>query len=192
MFHRWLLVLAALLAAAGMPGPARSGEPTDQVRAQVDLVYATLQHASRDAGVERAATGILDRLFDWPRMAEATLHHHWQARTVAERAEFSRLFGDFFARVYLARVEALEAASFVYLGDTIRDDRATVSTRIVMPSGEISMEYATRLAEGGQWRVEDVVVDGVSLVESYRTQFDLYVSCSSYETLVEGLRIVTK
>ena len=85
--YRAALVLGAMLALAfGGVTEARAGEPTDQIRAQIDELYRVVSGAP-GASVERESAAILDRMFDWPRMAETALRGHWQQRTPAERTE---------------------------------------------------------------------------------------------------------
>jgi phospholipid transport system substrate-binding protein len=191
---RRALVLALLLAlAAAAPAAARAGEPTDQVRARIDELYRTLQAPAATPRAERDAAGVLDRLFDWDRMAEAALRGHWQARTVAERAEFSRLFAELFRRAYVSRVHTVDASKFEYLGDAVEGNRATVRTKVFTSRGSsIDVDYAVRLVDGRQWRVHDVRVEQVSLVDNYRSQFDTFIARSSYPALVKKLRAMAQ
>ena len=192
--YRASVVLGAMLALAfGGVVEARAGEPTDQIRTQIDELYRVVSGAAPGASVEREAAAILDRMFDWPRMAEAALRGHWQQRTPAERTEFTQLFAGIFRRAYVSRIHLVDASKFDYLGDTIDRDRATVKTTILTKRGSpIKVDYVTRLGEGRRWRIEDVRVEGISLMDNYRTQFDSIITRSSYAGLVERLRSTAK
>lgn len=172
-------------------GPAMAGEPTDQVRAAVTEVYQLLTASRGTVQVQQrdAAAQVMDRLFDWKTMARQSLRQHWDARTPAERDEFTELFADVFRNAYLARISLVDATKFRYLGDRITGDRATVDTRVTTKRGsEIAVVYVAARDRGPQWRVEDVRVEGISLLDNYRTQFDTIIARSSYEALVKRLK----
>lgn len=175
------------------PTTAVAGEPTDQVRADIERVSRTVQAPSAGQAGDREGAEILDRMFDWTRMSEAALGKHWAPRTAAERAEFAGLFGRVFRGAYLSRIHLVDASKFQYLGDVSNGDRATVKTIVVTRKGSsIGVEYLARRDREGRWRVEDVRVERVSLVGNYRTQFDTFITRSSYEALVSKLRDMGK
>ena len=194
MPYRRALVLAVLLALApGLPNGALAGEPTDQLRSEIDQLYRALQQPAPSRNGEREARDVLDRMFDWTRMAEASLRGHWQQRTAAERAEFTGLFADLFRRVYVSRIHVVDASKFQYLGDVIDRERATVKTKILTKQGStIDVDYTVRLGDGQRWRVQDVRVEQVSLIDNYRTQFNTFIARTSYEALVQKLRGMAK
>lgn len=191
--HRALALAGLLALAAGVPEGARAGEPSDQVRAQIDQLYQAVQPGAASSSGENEAVKVLDQMFDWPRMAEAALGEHWQQRTAAERAEFTQLFARLFRRGYLSRINLVDTSKFQYPGDVITGDRALVRTQVVTKKGStINVNYLTRLEDGRRWRVNDVQVERISLVGNYRTQFDAVVTRSSYEELVAKLRGAAK
>ena len=90
---------------------------------------------------------------------------------------------------YLARISLVDSTAFRYLGDTVTGDRATVMTQVVTKRGSvIGVNYAVSRERGDNWRVQDVLVEGISLLDNYRTQFASIIARSSYEALVERLR----
>ena len=170
---------------------AEAGEPTDQVQAAITELYRVLSPPAGVADRQRdeAATRIMDRLFDWKAMARSSLQQHWEARTPAEREEFTKLFSDLFRQAYVARIFVVDASGFRYLGDRITGDQATVDTRVATTRGSmINVTYVTRRSSDARWRVEDVRVEGMSLLENYRSQFSSVIQRSSYEDLVKRLR----
>ena len=191
--HRALALAGLLALAAGVLDGARAGEPTDQIRAQIDRLYQTVQPGATASSGETEAVKILDQLFDWPRMAEAALGGHWQPRSAAERAEFTQLFARLFRRGYLSRIHLVDTSKFQYPGDAITGERALVRTQVLTKKGStINVNYITRLEDGRRWRVTDVQVERISLVGNYRTQFDAVVTRSSYQELVNKLRGAAK
>ncbi|HTK92986.1 MAG TPA: ABC transporter substrate-binding protein [Verrucomicrobiae bacterium] len=172
-------------AAATQASPA--GE---QFKADLDRVLKVLDETggqtqeARRAAIRTAA----DPVFDWREMASRALAMHWQARTEEERAEFTRLFADLIERAYVTKVERYSGEAVKFVGDRAEGSLAVVQTRFVPAKGpEVPMDY--RLIErDGRWRVYDVVIEGVSLVANYRTQFDRVIRSSSYAELVKRLK----
>jgi phospholipid transport system substrate-binding protein len=192
--HPYAFLTVALLAFVSMvPTRAQAGEPTEQLRSSIDRVYA-LHQTDHSSTAERESAGILDQMFDWPRMSETALQRTWRARTASERAELTQLFADLFRRAYLSRIHVVDASKFQYLGDAVTADRATVKTKVLTKKGStIDVDYAVRLTgDDRRWRVQDVRVEQVSLVDNYRAQFDTFLARSSYEALVEKLRETAK
>ncbi len=189
MSDRATLVLAMLLVMLSVvPQRAQAGEPTDQLRNRIDRLYRVTTTASESRTADAEAVKILDEMFNWPRMAESGLKQHWQSLTDAQRTEFTRLFAGLFRRTYLSQMRVVDGGRFEYLGDAIHDDRATVLTRIATkPGNTLTVSYAVGRDPAGQWRVDDVRVDQVSLMDNYRVQFEAVISHSSYEALIAKL-----
>ncbi len=161
-----ITMMSAVLWALG--GPVAAGEATDQIRSHIDQMY---------------------RLVNWLAMAQGALGQHWGERTPAERAEFVRLFGDVFERAYLSKIQLADAQRFAYLGDTIEGDHTVVRTQITTNNGTvIPVNYRAGMVDGRTWRVYDLDVGGVSLVNNYRAQFNSIIARSSYPELVNRLK----
>ena len=149
------------------------------------------------ASVKRRAQvrAIAEELFDFEEVSRRALSVHWAARTPAERAEFVGLFTDLLERAYLGKIESYAGEKIVYTAEKIDGDFAVVRSRIIPRKSsadgrvrETGLEYRLLRREGGRWKVYDVIIDGVSFVSTYRSQFDRIVKASSYATLVERLR----
>jgi len=181
------LTLTAIFALV-TAGTAVAGEPTDQVRRSVDEVLKIVQSqpdgSARRAAVRQAA----NRLFDFEETAKRALGPHWQQRTPAEHEEFVRLFSDLLEAAYVGKIDLYQGEKITYVGETVDGDQATVKTRIVTKQGnEVLVDY--RLSrEKDRWRVYDVIIEGVSLVADYRTQFNKIIQTSSYDDLVKRMR----
>jgi len=192
--YRYTLVIAALVALVfGLTGSARAGVPTDQIRSEIDQLYQSLQKPATSPSGNGASSEILDRMFNWPQMAQTVMGRHWQQRTAAERDEFTQLFAGIFRRAYVSRIHVVDASKFQYLGDAIDGDRAMVKTKVSTKRGStLDVDYAVRLADGQRWRVDDVKVERVSLIDNYRDQFQAFLGRSSYEALTQKLRANAK
>jgi phospholipid transport system substrate-binding protein len=191
---RWTAAaVAVLIVAAAAPASAAAGEATAAVRATVDRVLATLrdpQLAGPTHTVERRARirAIVLERFRFDEMAKRSLGAYWPERTPAERTEFVHVFTDLLARSYVSRIDGYSGQPIVYLDESVDGDRAEVRSEVVDHlTGKTSIEY--RLLRGpSDWRVYDVVIDGVSLVNNYRTQFAQIIGRSSYSDLLRRMR----
>lgn len=180
------LVLISLFWAAG----AQASPAGEQFRADLNRVLKVLDETEgQPMEVRRAAVRtVAEPVFDWREMASRALAIHWQARTEVERAEFTRLFSDLIERAYVTKVERYTGEAVKFVGDRAEGSLAVVQTRLVPSKGpEVPIDY--RLIEkDGRWRVYDVVIEGVSMVANYRTQFDRVIRGSSYAELIKRLK----
>jgi phospholipid transport system substrate-binding protein len=178
-------LLAAVVAALSAIGVAAAAEPTAALKQRVDRVLELLaQPGERRAEIRRVAEDI----FDFEEMSRRALGPHWNARTLEERRQFVPLFTDVLERAYIGRVESGRGGSVTYLGESIDGDDATVRTKIITAQRtEIPVDYRMRRKDG-RWRVFDVSIEGVSLVNNYRSQFNSVIQSSSYNGLVDRLR----
>jgi phospholipid transport system substrate-binding protein len=188
-----LMVTLAVGALAAAPAPA--GEPTDQLRTQLERVLKTVQDpelkkAGRGAQ-RRAVRKVADEIFDYGDTARRALARHWGQRSTAEREEFVALFADLFEHAYISKVELFEGERVAYLGDTIDGGDATVRTRFLTKQGsELHVDYRMQRSPAGRWVVYDVLIEGVSLIDNYRTQFNSVIQRSSYQELVRKLKTI--
>ena len=187
MLLLWVLILALVIPAAG----ATAGGPTEQLRTDIDELYRSVTLVGGPSN--GSARAIVDRMFDWTAMAQASLRDHWQKRTPAERTEFTGLFANLFARAYLSRINLVDARSFQYLGDATVGDRSTVKTTVLTKRGStIDVEYVVQGTPAQRWHVQDVRVESMSLIDNYRVQFDTVIGKTSYDELVKRLRAAVK
>ena len=170
-----------------------AGEPTDTIKGGTDKIIAVVTDPAlvgdeKAEDMRKAIRQAVDELFDWEEMAKRSLARHWSARTEAEKKEFVVLFGELLERTYLDRVEGYSGEEVIYADERIEGKYALVKVKIVTKNKqEISVDY--RLKENNKkWLVYDVSIEGVSLVNNYRTQFNQILMKSSYEALVERLR----
>jgi phospholipid transport system substrate-binding protein len=195
--RRPFVVLAQVLALAATLLTGRlavAGVPTDQLKAQIDRVLKTLEdpELKKEGRVKdrRAAVRkIANDIFDFTETARRSLGRHWQGRTQAERDEFVQLFTDLLERSYISKIETYGGEKIQYNGDTVEGEQAKVQTKLVTKGsgGEIPIEYRMHKV-GDRWLVYDVVIEGVSLVANYRTQFNKIIQTSSFQELMNKMK----
>jgi len=183
------MLVATMLVSPNVDRPVLASEATDQVRTHIDQMYQLVARTGSTAENREAVRKAADRMFDWAAMAEGSLGQHWRDRTPEERAEFVRVFAAVFERVYLSKIQLADAEQFAYLGDKVEGDHTVIRTRITTKNGTvIPVHYRARATDGRTWRVYDLDVGGVSLVNNYRTQFNSIIARSSYPDLVNRLK----
>jgi phospholipid transport system substrate-binding protein len=172
---------------------AYAGAPTDQVRQTVDKVIDILKNKElkkpeneKKRRVE--IRKVVSERFDFEEMAKRALALHWKKRTPEERKEFVQLFTDLLEKAYIRKIEKYTDEKVLYPGEKMQGDYGVVDTRVVSKQGvETPIQYRV-LKENGTWMVYDVVIEGVSLVNNYRNQFNRIVRENSYEELVRKLK----
>jgi phospholipid transport system substrate-binding protein len=190
----WKLTAIALaLGALVTATRATAGVPTDQLRLEIERVVQTLEDpdlkVSGRAGERRQRVrAIANGIFDWSETARRSLARHWQPLTDAQRDEFVQLLADLVERAYISKIEMYSGEKIAYLGDAVDGEQARVRTQVVTKQGtDVPIEYRM-LRRGDRWRVYDVVVENVSFVSNYRSQFNRIIQTSSYDDLVAKLR----
>ena len=190
-YARPLVASVAATLALVLAWPVFAGAPTDTLKETVDRIVQILAEPGlhdkpeqRRAEVRKIAEGI----FDYPDTARRALGPHWNARSPQEQEEFVKLFADLLDRAYISKIELYQGERVRYVGETADGDEATVKTVIATKkSSEIPVDYRLHRRDG-RWLVYDVIIEGVSLVSNYRTQFNKIVQTESYDALVQRLR----
>jgi phospholipid transport system substrate-binding protein len=187
------MVLAGVLVVGLSSAPAAAGVPTDQLKGAVERVLKTLDDPALkgDArlGDRRVAVRkIANEIFDFSEIAKRSMARHWQPLSEAQRTEFVGLFADLLERSYISKIETYGGEKIQYTAERADGEFATVSTRIVTKNGtEVPVDYRM-IKRTDRWLVYDVSIEGVSLVSSYRTQFNKIIQTTSYNGLVSKLR----
>jgi len=189
---KWLHGLA-LLVVLVLPAAVFAGVPLDIVKAHVGSVLEVLRDPKLqgEAGrkiKEQKIEAAADELFDFVELSKRTLGLDWNKLTPEQRKEFVQLFRSILRDAYVERVTAYtgEPVNFtkeVPLSDTAVEVQSVVATK----NGQVPINYrVTR--EGNDWRVYDVVIESVSLVSNYRTQFREILGNNPPEKLLDTLR----
>jgi phospholipid transport system substrate-binding protein len=185
--------ILSLFLVLGITVSALGGEPTEKIRQTTDKILSLLADASlkKPSKIEergRLIRKAVDERFNWEEMARRSLARHWAPRTDEEKKEFIRLFGELLERTYMSKVEGYSGEKVLYEGEKVEEDYATVKVKIVTKKNvDIPVEYRLK-NEGNDWLVYDISIEGVSLVNNYRTQFSSIITQSSYENLVKKLK----
>jgi phospholipid transport system substrate-binding protein len=172
---------------------AFAGEPTEVIRKTTDKIIAivkdpALQGPEKKRERERLIRAAAEEIFDKEEMSMRTLARHWRERTPAEKKEFMELFEDLLEKTYIDRVEGYSGEKVVYEGERVEGNYALVKVDIMTKQQtKIPVLYRLKKKKAG-WLVYDLSIEGVSLVNNYRTQFNSIIMRSSFKDLIEKLK----
>ncbi len=184
---------AVFLAAALAPALGAAGEATDQLRGSVDRILEILRDPrlkapARTAERRARIRQVIRNRFDFTEIARRALATHWAARTPQEQRSFVAVFSDLLERSYIDKIEAYTDERILYVGERVEGDFAEVRTKL---EGKKNLDFPVDyrlLRRDGTWWVYDVIIEGVSLVGNYRTQFNKIIRTSSYPELVKRMQ----
>jgi phospholipid transport system substrate-binding protein len=134
---------------------------------------------------EKLRTIISDR-FNYKQMVMRSLAKSYKSRTKKEREKFIGLFKRLLENSYAAKIENYQNEQINYVGEQIKGKYALVKTQIVRKDGTIDVDYKL-IKEEGRWMVYDFVIEEVSLIRNYRSQFNKIIKTESYDALVSKL-----
>lgn len=182
------LTLTLYLTLGDCPALA-AGQPTQIVRTVIEQALDILKNPSYSKNTkERMVKQIVDPHFDYREMAKRSLGTTWSSLSSSQQDEFVRLFAQLLENSYSDKIEKYaQRVKIDYTGEHQEGNYAEVRTVVVRPNDRIPLNYRL-LQEGGGWKVYDVVIEGVSLVSNYRSQFARIIHESSYTQLVQRLR----
>lgn len=190
------LAFAAVVAAFVLGGVslAVAGVPTDTVRDYTDAVVKVLEdpalklddrRAERRAAVRKIAIDI----FDVQETARRALGPHWQQRSPQEREEFVQLFAELLERTYINKIDLFGGEKLRFTEEKIDGDHAVVRAKVITRQGtEVPVEARMINRSGNRWQIYDIVIENISLIGNYRSQFDRIIRSSSYGELAKRLR----
>ena len=185
--YRFIPLVAALV--LGLAADAWAGPPTDQLRTYTDEVLKVLQNPALTLPERREAVKHLaENIFEVSETAKRALGQHWLKRTPAEREEFVKLFANLLEQTYIARIDEFGGEKLRYVSEQIDGDRAIVRARITTKNGtEVPVE-SRLMRQENRWLIYDILVENLSLISNYRSQFDRVIRTTSYEELVKRLK----
>jgi phospholipid transport system substrate-binding protein len=166
--------------------------PTDAMKVTISQALGVMQDQELKKP-ERASERvnrlkeIADFRFDYGEMAIRSLGTQWGKLREGEQQEFVDLFTEFLTATYVERIHTYTDEEVRFLDERVEGDHAEVKTIMVGKKTQTPLDYRLMLKDG-DWKAYDVVMDGTSLVRSYREQFAAILRSSSYEHLVQMLR----
>jgi phospholipid transport system substrate-binding protein len=176
-----------------LPITATAGAPADQVRETVDQVLAIVKQPqpksqSQKNQRRKRLKEVISQRFDFSEMARRSLGSQWRRLSPQQQHEFIQLFTRLLEDAYLDKIESYHGEKVQYVKETVDNDYAQVDTKITDTKGQdFSVDYRLHNVNGN-WKVYDVVIEDVSLVNNYRAQFNRVLAKSSVEDLLKRMK----
>jgi phospholipid transport system substrate-binding protein len=176
-----------------IPSMLFAGEPTDRLKVASDKIIAIISDpAMKDPAMkekkDQLVMGIVEGIFNWDEFSRRALAQNWGKRTDSEKKAFIALFSQLVERTYMAKANQYSGGKVEFLDEKIDGDYGNVSTKYITSGGvQIPVDYRV-MKKGGAWCVYDVYIEGVSLVNNYRSQFTDILLKSSFDELMKRLK----
>lgn len=171
--------------------------PTEKVRGILNGIMAiqTNPKLEGDQHLEKrrvAIKTVIAKNFDQDVMAQKALGSYWNKLDGTQRAEFQRIFEDLFQDSYTRLVlNFLKQETIRYNNEKSDSGQASVSTTILRTNDKIAVDYFLGTVNN-KWLVDDVTIDGVSIVDNYRNAFARVIRAQSFESLLQKMRLQQK
>jgi phospholipid transport system substrate-binding protein len=191
MKFRYVVIILLLILV--VPLRTYAGDPTDTVKTYVDEVLNVLKTSSAetdasDNSKKEEIRKIAGRMFDFSAMSKATLGKNWKKLAEEQRPEFVRLFRSMLENAYTSKIMGYTDEKAVFIKErSLSKTRVEVQSNLVTGRAEIPMHYRM-LKMKDQWKVYDVIIEGISLIKNYRTQFREILAKQSPEELLQVMR----
>ena len=175
------------------PLQAKAGLPLDAVKEHVNSVLdvlrdPALQGEANKEAKEQKIESIANQMFDYVALSRLTLGLSWKEFSKEQQKEFVSLYRSILKKAYMDKILAYTDEKVVFDKEMmLAENKAEVQTRIITKSADIPISYRVYL-KNGQWRVYDVIVEGISLVQNYRTQFREILANNPPEEVLKILR----
>jgi len=186
------LVLALSMLLAAPAARAADTRPMAAIRATTDQILAVLQDPALQADDKRAERRskirkLVDARFQWADMAQRCLSIHWRRRSPEERKAFVPVFADLVRGAYMGKIEGYAGEKVKYKNERVKGKYARVGVDVLTTKNTvIPIVYSMKLF-GDRWLIYDVAVEGVRLVNNYRTQFRAKLDRMPYQEFFDEL-----
>ena len=187
-FLRGVCVLAALLAANTYGEEAPSASATVSVTVDSILALVTNEHTGPEVQQQKALAEI-KRAFDFGDMSRRALATNWNEANAAQQLRFTALFTDILVNTYWRHLAHYEGQNVEIVEERVRNaNSARVMTLIASQGKTKPVDYSLKLRDG-RWLAYDVVIEGVSLIQNYRSSYQQLVAEDGIEGLLDRMTL---
>ena len=190
MLKRCLILVLAGVFLAGTAFAAVTNEVKKTVDEVVKIV-SDKELKKNDKKRRQLLKKSISTIFDYSEMAKRAMGKHWNQRSAAEKKQFVDLFAGLLENSYASKIESYNNEKIVYLKETQDGEYAELKSKVITAKrDEFTLDYRL-FNQNGTWMVYDVVIEGVSLVSNYRTQFNKIITTDGYPALLKKLQTKT-
>lgn len=192
-FMRRQLVGITLFLCLVFPVSAHAGVPLETVKGYADKVLDVLRDPSLKAESARTLKkerieAILEKIFDFTELSKRTLAQHWSKFDPGQQKEFVGLYKTLLMETYTNKIMTYTDQKIVFNSEVaLTENTFEVRSTVLKNAGDIPINYRV-MQKDGSWMVYDVVIEGVSLINNYRSQFREILANKPPESLLETLR----
>ncbi len=178
---RSALILIAVVSAA-------QSSPTDALKARDAEVRALLPKPGTELtpAQREKIENVLIRTVDLEAMAKAALGKHWAEQLPAKRKKFMQAFTSRFKRLTGDQIASYRESQTQFLPEQKKGDEIIVPTVLVVKGEPTHVDYVMRPSRGG-WKIVDIIIDGDSTVENYRSSFSKVIAQEGFDVLISKL-----
>jgi phospholipid transport system substrate-binding protein len=193
MHKRFIGLLVIFTVAVMLPFQAYAATPQETVEEGVNKVLKKLgdpafQAKDKEAKIKEVGD-IVGTIFDYKELSRRTLGRDWKKMSAEQQKEFVQLFTELLQGVYADRLLAYSDQKVVFEKELmLKKGRAEVQSYILNTDGNKIPLFYRLTDKSGSWRVYDIIIEGVSMVKNYRTQFRQILAKDSPDKLIEILR----
>ena len=192
----WLGLIGIFFLILLSPTSIHAGEPTDAIRTALDQGLAVVNNEGarrkgKDEQVDRLRE-IARHLFNFDEMARRSLGKHWRQLSADDRLTFVNVFTDFLQMTYAEKIGLYKGAKLKFVDEEVDENYARVDAIVTGTQWEDFPVSYKLSRDHGNWKVYDVYVANVSLVNNYRVQFGRIITRQSYKDLVRMIKEKTK
>jgi len=183
------LVLGVAVNLCLAQGVVFADTPMEQLQETIQQVMLTMNGAGKrnDPELREKLRDTLMPRFDWFEMAKQTLGKHW-SNIPGRQHEFVTVFAEFLGNSYIGKIGSYKDEKIVFVHESIEKNLAQVNTKIIPSKGEpTSVNYRLHRVQE-EWKVYDVVVEDISVVANYRSQFNRILANGSFDDLIKRLK----
>jgi len=185
-----ILVVVLIFSFAGAVAASTAQE---QLKQTIDSILEVLRNPELKGESQKKKRWetlgkIVENRFDFKKMSQLSLARNWKKITPSEKEEFVALFGQLLKNTYLTKIQAYTDEEVIFIKERIRKKKAQIDTKIISKTIEIPINYRMFTRKNGQWMVYDLIIEGVSLIANYRSQFAHILEKESFEELLDKLK----
>jgi phospholipid transport system substrate-binding protein len=173
--------------------PVYAGVPLDTIQTNVNKVLDVLRDPKLKGeaakGIKKEKLEVIyEQMFDEVELSMRTLGGNWTKLNPAQQKEFVQLYRQILEKAYIDKILSYTDEKIAFSKENmLSNNQAEVQTKVITSSKEIPIFYRVILKDG-TWKVYDVVVENVSLVQNYRSQFNSILGKNTPDQLLEILR----
>jgi len=183
-----LLIAGMLLALGFGQGRAFANSPTEQIQQTIQQVTNIVSNsANGDDRTKELLRETLMPRFDWLEMSKQSLGKHW-SYAAGRETEFVSAFAGLLGNAYIGQIGSYRNEKVLFVQESIENDKAQVKTKIVSQKGEATSVNYRLHRINDEWKIYDVVVEDISIVVNYRSQFSRILAKGSFDDLMNQLK----